>query len=63
MNLDKFIAFPAGQPALCAITTFASQVEVSTFKILGFPAAVIALSQSTSVVKVYVAVELQGYAE
>jgi hypothetical protein len=30
MNLDKFIALPAGQPAMCAITTFASQVEVST---------------------------------
>jgi hypothetical protein len=60
MNADKFMALPAGQPALCANTTFASHVEVSTLTIFGFPAAVIVLSQRTSVVKVYVADELQG---
>lgn len=50
INLDRFIALPAGQPAMCATTTFASHRDVSTLIIFGLPGEVIDLSQRTSVV-------------
>ena len=50
IKLERFIALPAGQPALCATTTLASHPFVSTLTILGLPGEVTDLSQRTSVV-------------